>query len=332
VALCRYRPRLAWAIELAAVTATALAGGPVSRDEPWPWAVGSILALVPVLAVLGARCSRSTAALAWLVLLVDGLALHYGYPGRGSFTGVAVLAVTSGAVLLLADAVRERARATAALAEQEEVSEAERARRGLLEERTRIARELHDVVAHHMSVIAVQADSAPYRLPGLAPDATAEFSSIADSARRSLTEMRRLLEVLRNEDTAVAREPQPGLDQLSQLVQNAGAAGITARLTVRAGAVPEGLALTAYRIVQEALSNVVRHAPGAMAEVLVERSGAVLRVEIRNGPGANSTAVERGGGLGLTGMRERVAVQHGTVRVGPTDDGGFAVRATLPVD
>jgi signal transduction histidine kinase len=330
VALARWRVRLAFVIELAAVTATALAGRPVSHDEPWPWAIGTLIAVLPVLAVLGARCSRRVAAIAWALVTADGFALHYAYPGRGNVAIVIFMAVAAAATLLLADASRGRDRATAALAEQQQVGAAERARRALLEERARIARELHDVVAHHMSVIAVQADSAPYRLADVTADTGAEFASIADSARRSLAEMRRLLDVLRGEDTA-ALAPQPGLTELSELVENACAAGIPTELRVDAGLVSQSVALTAYRVVQEALSNVIRHAPGASTAVAVTAADGILAVRVHNGPPLHPAARTEAGGHGLVGMRERITALDGTLSAGPSGDGGFEVVARLPM-
>ncbi len=181
--------------------------------------------------------------------------------------------------------------------EQETISEAERSRRTLLEERARIARELHDVVAHHMSVITVQADSAPYRIPELPEAAREEFGSIAASARESLAEMRRLLSVLRSDGGEGERAPQPGLDRLQQLVEATVRAGVPAELRLAAdlGDVPQAVDLSAYRIVQEALANVVRHAPGAATRVSVRADGEWLTVLVVNGPSLEEgSSVERG--------------------------------------
>jgi signal transduction histidine kinase len=196
-------------------------------------------------------------------------------------------------------------------------------------ERARIARELHDVVAHHISMIAVQAETARLTTPDLTPLGAERFSDIGDRARAGLTEMRRLLGVLR-EDTAEAAElqPQPGLAQLVDLLDDARqTAG--ARLIVSGAPVPldPGVELAAYRIVQEALTNVRRHAPGAAVDVEL-RYGKELRVRIRdNGPGPAHPA-----GHGLAGMRERAAAVGGTLHTGTTAVGGFLVEATLPVE
>ncbi|CAM5248630.1 hypothetical protein STANM309S_05313 [Streptomyces tanashiensis] len=248
-----------------------------------------------------------------------------------------LLLVLSGVLLLLTSAVRARGDAQRRLAEQETISEAERARRTLLEERARIARELHDVVAHHMSVITVQADSAPYRIPQLPEAAREEFTSIAASARESLAEMRRLLSVLRSDGSEGERAPQPGLDRVQQLVEATVRAGVPAELRLAAdlGEVPQAVDLSAYRIVQEALANVVRHAPGASTRVSVRADEGWLTVLVVNGPSLEEgSSVERGvpgTGHGLVGMRERVRLTGGSLDTGPLPDGGFRVAARLPL-
>ncbi|MFD7418269.1 sensor histidine kinase, partial [Kitasatospora purpeofusca] len=205
----------------------------------------------------------------------------------------------------------------------------------LLEERTRIARELHDVVAHHMSVITVQADSAPYRISGLSEPAQEEFASIAAAARESLGEMRRLLSVLRSDGTEGDRAPQPGLDRLQQLVEATVRAGLPAELSLAAelGEVPPAVDLSAYRIVQEALANVVRHAPGARTQVSVRAAAGHLNVLVVNGPAPKPAAPleSAGTGHGLVGMRERVRLTGGTLDTGPLPDGGFRVAARMPL-
>jgi signal transduction histidine kinase len=199
-------------------------------------------------------------------------------------------------------------------------------------ERARIARELHDVVAHHISMIAVQAETARLTTAGLPAAGAERFSEIGDTARAGLTEMRRLLGVLREDaDAALAdRHPQPGLRQLTQLIDAARAAsGSSARLIV-SGPVAEldpGVELAAYRIVQEALSNARRHAPGAAVDVELRYSDDTLRLWIRdNGPGP----APQGGGHGLLGMRERALAVGGSLDAGPGPGGGFCVEALLP--
>ncbi|WP_081236411.1 sensor histidine kinase [Streptomyces viridosporus] len=207
-------------------------------------------------------------------------------------------------------------------------------RRTLLEERARIARELHDVVAHHMSVITVQADTAAHRLDGLPPVVQEEFTSIAATARESLGEMRRLLGVLRNEEAHGELAPQPGLTRIGQLVEAVAKAGVPVEFAPCDADVPEVVGLSAYRIVQEALANVVRHAPGAPTQVSVSEDGERLTVLVVNGPPPEPPAapLEEGGtGHGLIGMRERVRLADGTLDTGPLPDGGFRVAAQIPL-
>ncbi|MGW5157149.1 sensor histidine kinase [Nonomuraea wenchangensis] len=200
-------------------------------------------------------------------------------------------------------------------------------------ERARIARELHDVVAHHISLVAVQAETARLAVPGM-PQAGAErLLAIGDTARQALTEMRRLLGVLREDDgTEASWRPQPGLrlHELNELLDGSReASGAATRLILR-GAPAEldpGVELAAYRIVQEALTNARRHAPGAAVDVELHYTGAGLRLSIRdNGPGP----LDGKGGHGLAGMRERAAAVGGELVTGPAPGGGFLVQAVLP--
>ena len=197
-------------------------------------------------------------------------------------------------------------------------------------ERARIARELHDVVAHHISMVAVQAETARLTTAGM-PEAGADrLLAIGDTARAALTEMRRLLGVLREdaEIEVAERQPQPGLSQLIDLVDTAReAAGTNMRLILSGSPVPldPGVELAAYRITQEALTNARRHAPGAAVDVELHYFDESLRLRIRdNGPGKPA-----GAGLGLLGMRERAAAVGGQLRAGPLTGGGFLVEATF---
>jgi signal transduction histidine kinase len=238
------------------------------------------------------------------------------------------------AATIAVDSIASRLRAQRALAAQTKRTEAERARRAVLEERTRIARELHDVVAHHMSLIAVQAETAPYRLSDLPESARAEFSSLSATAREALADMRRLLGVLRHDQPA-ALAPQPHLVDLPVLVDAARRAGVSVELSVPPALdrVPSGVGVCAYRIVQESLSNASQHAPGAAVTVSVNQDSRAVLLRIANGPGgpADISGNERGPGHGLTGMRERVALLGGSLSAGPAADGGFVVSAVLPL-
>ncbi|MFJ6214696.1 sensor histidine kinase [Streptomyces sp. NPDC092296] len=340
------RPRAGWVITATANLLTALAVlTTTDHGAPWPWTPPAVVGYLFLMLALALRERRSTLVAVWLATGAAGFGVDLVVPTRTG-TGMSVIAFTlSGAVLLLGGALRERAEAQRRLTEQEHISEAERGRRTLLEERARIARELHDVVAHHMSVITVQADSAPYRIDGLSDAAREEFASIGVAARESLSEMRRLLGVLRSEDTRGERAPQPGLDRLPQLVEAVGRAGVPAELSVadsvRAlGPLPQAVDLSAYRIVQEALANVIRHAPGAHTWVSATGSGTVagggaLRITVVNGaPPRSSPPLEPaadGTGQGLLGMRERLRLLGGRLDVGPLPDGGFRVAAVLPL-
>jgi signal transduction histidine kinase len=201
-------------------------------------------------------------------------------------------------------------------------------------ERARISRELHDVVAHHISMIAVQAESARLTTPGMPAAGAQRLSAIGDTARAALTEMRRLLGVLREDARTgpAERQPQPGLQQLNELLDEArDASGTAARLIVSGppALLDPGVELAAYRIVQEALTNVRRHAPGAAVDVELRYGDDALRLRIRdNGPGTAQPAPP--GGHGLLGMRERAAAVGGELDTSQAPGGGFLVQATLP--
>jgi signal transduction histidine kinase len=233
------------------------------------------------------------------------------------------------------DATIVSRRAGHALAEQVAQSELDEARRALLEERTRIAREMHDVVAHHMSLIAVQAETAPYRLDDLSEGAKEEFAALSAIAREALNDVRRLLGVLRSDGPA-ERSPQPQLADVATLVDASRRAGVSIDLSMPVdgdAAVSHAVGLCAYRIVQEALANAGRHAPGAWVQVAVGRDPDVLRLDIVNGPPTTeevSLDSERPG-HGIAGMRERVALLGGSLSAEPNILGGFAVSAVLPL-
>ncbi|MFF4256048.1 sensor histidine kinase [Streptomyces sp. NPDC001663] len=258
---------------------------------------------------------------------------------------VAVLLATSASVAAatgIARHVRSTALAHSATEQAFADTLLEHAARG---ERARIARELHDVVAHHVSMIAVQAENARLTTPGLPPEGAARFLAIGDTARTALTEMRRLLGVLREDandtDTGVRRRPQPGLGQLMELLdESRDAAGSGTRLIVSGsvGPLDPGIEVTAYRIVQEALTNARRHAPGAAVDVELRYEEDELAIRIRdNGPGPaapgspHSPGSPGSPGHGLLGMRERAATVGGTLGTGPAPGGGFLVEARLPV-
>ncbi|TXK43817.1 sensor histidine kinase [Nonomuraea sp. C10] len=244
---------------------------------------------------------------------------------------VLVLGSLAPAAALAGTARRAHADAAAGSAARQEIAGTllEHTARG---ERARIARELHDVVAHHVSMVAVQAESARLAVPGMPAAGAERLSAIGDTARAALTEMRRLLGVLR-EDTEVERRPQPGLtlEELIELVdESRDASGSATRLILGGTPVPldPGVELAAYRIVQEALTNARRHAPGAAVDVELRYDGDGLLLLIRDNGGTLPTDPD--GGFGLAGMRERATAAGGDLRAGPAEGGGFLVEAHLP--
>jgi signal transduction histidine kinase len=255
-----------------------------------------------------------------------------GFPHGGLGRVMVIVLVTLGPAVAVAGIARGRsARAVGELRSDLADSAIEHMARG---ERARIARELHDVVAHHISMVTVQAETARITTPGMSDEGKRRLTEIADTARAGLTEMRRLLGVLRSDDDTApvaARQPQPGLAQLGDLLDEARDASGTGVRFIMSGPVrtlDPGVELAAYRIVQEALTNCRRHAPGAAADVELRYSDGELMVRVRdNGPGAAGWPA---GGHGLIGMRERAQAVGGVLRAGPVSGSGFVVEATLP--
>ena len=323
-------PLLAWRIGWLALLFVPLA--PAYWWGGWPWGPPQILAMLVALSVAGLRTGRAALWWMWgLTLIPWGLWLHADVADKNGPVS-ATIALT--AVVIAVDSVRLRLTAERDLAAQAERTEAERAQRAVLEERTRIARELHDVVAHHMSLIAVQAETAPYRITGMSQAASAEFGSLSATARDALAEMRRLLGVLRRDDSA-SLAPQPRLGDVPALVDAARRAGVPVELAAPAAfaQVPSAVGVCAYRIVQECLSNASQHAPGAAITVSVSHESDAVLLRVTNGPGVPSEPSyrERESGHGLIGMRERVGVLGGSLSAGPAPDGGFEVSAVLPL-
>ena len=211
------------------------------------------------------------------------------------------------------------------------------ARRAVASERARIARELHDVVAHHVSMMVVQAEAGPLAVERDPARAAGVFEAIAATGRQALVEMRRLLGVLRGDGQAPSLAPQPGLDQVPSLVEQVGRAGLEVELVVEGekAPLPAGVELSAYRIVQEALTNAVRHAGPGRARVLVRYGERDLELTVRDEGGGGGAAPAGGpptrSGQGLVGMRERVSLFGGELHAGPGPDGGFTVAARLPL-
>ncbi len=289
-----------------------------------------------VLAVLFAVAGRNRPVRTASLLLVP-LVVFAAWPGSADGSGsrtlvLGLLCITAAAAAGgAAVRLREERRRRRATEQSAAASLLEHAARG---ERARIARELHDVVAHHITMIALQAEAARLATPGLPLEGARQLTAIGDTARTALTEMRRLLGILREdaETEPVARRPQPGLRQLNVLldeIRDAGSGGV--RLVVSGPVEPldHGIELAAYRIVQEALTNARRYAPGAAVDVELRYGQDELRVRVYdNGPGPRLT--EGAPGHGLAGMRERAAMAGGRVTAGPGPRSGFLVEAVMP--
>ncbi|MCZ7379590.1 sensor histidine kinase [Micromonospora sp. WMMC250] len=319
------RPLLAWRLT---VLALLICTFNAPADQAWPWTPPLALGSIAVLAVVVARVDRPV--LAWVVAISTVPVFTLVHPDNR----VPVLLML-GAFAIVGDLFRRNRLSRRELAAQTERNEREQERRAVLEERTRIARELHDVVAHHMSLIAVQAETAPYRLTDVPAPTAAEFVAIAASARDALTDMRRLLGVLRSETTGPETAPQPDLTDLGAMVDAARRAGLPVTLDAGPaddGRVPAPVGLAAYRIVQEGLANAARHAAGAAVRVTVRVGPAGLTVRVENSPSDAPPTADGDPGHGLTGMRERATSLGGTFTAGPLPDGGYAVAAELPYD
>ena len=323
-------PMLAWRIGWLALLLVPLV--PAAWWGGWPWGPGQIFALLGAFCLAGIRQQRPELWWMWALSLIPWwLWLNADIP---NLHGPASATIIFTAVVVAVESIGSRLRAQDSLAAQTERAEAERARRAVLEERARIARELHDVVAHHMSLIAVRAETAPYRLTGLPESARDEFSSLSEVAREALTEMRRLLGVLRHDQPA-ALAPQPQLTDLPALVDAARRSGVPVELSLppALGQVPAGVGVCAYRIVQESLSNASQHAPGAPVTVSVTHDSGAILLRVANGPAGHSapSGNEPRPGHGLTGMHERVALLGGSLSAAPAPGGGFVVSAVLPL-
>jgi signal transduction histidine kinase len=341
--LAAWRPLLGWRIGWLTLAVMPCLGiywlqQPVAIFADWPWNPVQVAVLVVVFAAAGVRYPRGVLWWMWALTLLPWW-LQAGRPGPG-LAVLMVGTVVLTAVALTADAFGGRRRARLELAGAAERAETEATRRVVLEERAKIARELHDVVAHHLSLIAVRAEAAPYRLERLADDARTEFGELGGTAREALTEMRRLLGVLRTGATA-DEAPQPDLGDLPGLVDAARSAGLAVEFSLRGSldGLPAAVGMCAYRIAQESLSNAGRHAPGAAISVTVDVAPSVVRLKVCNGPptaarnGDAPRALSADGhrqGHGLAGMRERVILLGGTFAAGPAPDGGFEVTAELP--
>ncbi len=339
-----------------------LATAPVAVRRIWPVPVFAVVLVASsVLTALGRATAvmdvtlcmavylvtvrgRRPAALAVLVLTEVSLGaglLSYAASER-ILVQRAHSMLAAGAIWFVADSVRERRRYLAGLAEQaaqRQQAEAERNRLAVQEERVRIARELHDVVAHSLGVVTVQA-GVGRRIGAAAPaEALRALRAVEVTGRSALEELRRILGLLRDDETQrPSLAPTPGITDLGELAEVVRAAGTPVSLAVTgdAAALPPAAALTVYRIIQEALTNVVKHAGGAAASVRVAAGPDGVRIAVTNDgraavPGAAAAGLKVAGRHGIVGMRERAAVFGGTLDAAPLADGGFRVTAFLPV-
>ncbi|QEU97457.1 two-component sensor histidine kinase [Streptomyces kanamyceticus] len=296
-----------------------------------PWTPSAFFAHIVVMVVVAARTGPRTALWMWIATAAYGASSEVFLGGFGSDTPQMLF--FSALALLVTTMVHVRREAQREVTVQRTVTAIERDKRTLLEERTTIARELHDVVAHHMSVVAIQAEAAPYRVENPPPELEQAFVTIRENAVAALTELRRVLGVVRAEDYEAPDAPQPTLADLDRLLDNVRDAGQTVDKVIT-GAVrelPQGVELSAYRIVQEALSNTLRHAPGAAARVEVGYVLGGLGLRIVNGPARGLVKPSPGAGHGITGMRERVTMLDGEMTAETTAEGGYEVTVFLPV-
>ncbi|MFJ8720157.1 sensor histidine kinase [Streptomyces sp. NPDC093269] len=351
VALALWRPLPAWWLSLAALVTAAQAsrvapGGvehPSPDPPPWPWTGSGVVACTLVLFLLALRVPTRVSAGA-LALTAFGTYLLQGVEGASSYspTGVPAMVVLT-VVVLIGTALRGRRVARSQLVELAGVTAEERARRTVLEERSRIARELHDVVAHHMSVISIQAQVAPHLVENPSEELRENLDGIRKNALEALTELRRVLGVLRSENPAdpygigsgtgpAPDAPQPTLDRLDALVENTRTAGLEVRteITGEVRRLSPGVELSAYRIVQEALSNALRHAPGSTVRVQLAHFPRGLHIRVANSAPTRTAPPSPGAGHGLLGMRERAMMLGGTLVTSATPDGGYVVACFLP--
>ncbi|MGJ6970059.1 sensor histidine kinase [Streptosporangium sp. G11] len=290
-----------------------------------PYSTPAAITYLLVLYAVGLRVKPAVSLVVWFLTV---LALWVGNPD----TGVVIEMIVVTVAVLFGYNVRVRRSATAKLVEGERRTELAEGAQAVLAERTRIARELHDVVAHHMSVIAIQAEAVPLEARGDPELLEKGLAQIRGLSLEAMAELRQVLGVLRDEEGRTDTAPQPGLDRVEELVATTRAAGIAVAVK-RSGpleGLPSAVELAVYRITQESLSNAMRHAPGSAVAVEITRTAQEVRLRVLNGPGGASPGLT-GAGHGLLGMRERATLLGGTLEAGPLAGGGFEVRAVLPV-
>ncbi|MEV1174210.1 sensor histidine kinase [Nonomuraea sp. NPDC049784] len=316
-------PLAAWRVAATLVPVGVWVSTTVGDIGP-PYMLPMVLTYLLVVYSVAVRCDRRITLGIWFITVVAAWIIHPN--------SMALVTVVVSVAMLFGYNVRVRRSATARLVKEERRSREAESAQAVLEERARIARELHDVVAHHMSVIAIQAEAVPLKARGDPAQLEAGLAEIRELSLEAIAELRQVLGVLRDQDGRADTAPQPRLDRLDELVSNARAAGLAVLVerSGRVGRLPPAVGLSAYRIVQESLSNAMRHAPGATVTLDIARRPGELRVRVANGPGTAPGSAP-GAGQGLVGMRERAALLGGTLAAGPVEGGGFEVRATLPL-
>ena len=293
--------------------------------------VGVLMAAYASGAYTNRRDGRIAAGVIGVLVLAMVIAIGENVAGDAVFIGGILYAVWGAATVVRSR--QELATALAARTVELEHEREENAKLAVAEERARIARELHDVVAHKLSIMVVQAGAERRAIGDDRPETAAVLRTIEDTGRGAMAEMRRLLGMLRRSDDELALAPQPSLDHLGDLVEQIREAGMPVELRVEGERRPlaPGIDLSAYRIVQEALTNALKHAGPARARVTVRYGDSELDIEIADdGTGAPEEPAPAGG-HGLVGMRERVALFGGDLGAGPRRGGGYAVRARLPI-
>ncbi|HEY7630148.1 MAG TPA: sensor histidine kinase [Thermoleophilaceae bacterium] len=329
---------------------------PVAVRRRRPLATGiTVLTLVSLIFAVGGNNYSPPLAIAWMCALyaiavwtdLRGFLIGLGamlalnllstVGGSTSLSSAAFFTIVPGAAMIICRrAIRDRELRAETLAERAALLERERelsAQEAVAEERARIARELHDLVAHNVSVMVVQAGAERHALPEDQASTREALVSIEQSGRQALAEARRLLGMLRRNGEHEELEPQPSLGQIDFLVEQIERSGLPVKLDIEGEPVPlpAGVDLCAYRVVQEGLTNALKHAGPAHAEVLLRYGGGALDVCVRDDGRGLAQPNDDGAGHGLIGMRERVALYGGEIRTGPRSGGGFEISAHIPL-
>ncbi|TCO62221.1 signal transduction histidine kinase [Actinocrispum wychmicini] len=325
-----YRPIVAWWM-VTAVDGVLMVLAITGTSPTWTGVEIAMRVAVLFMVALRSR-PRVTAETLGISVSIEVIMLFAAERDRDIALTVTILVAT----VVVGASLRGRQVARDKLVEREKILAEGRTQLAHLQERNRIARELHDVVAHHMSVISIQAQVATHLVENPPEALTENLAGIRDSAVEALTELRRVLGVLRSEEALQAEDtryaPQPSLDQLDELILTVRRTGlaVTTQITGDPRPLPSGVELSAYRIVQEALSNVLRHAPGAAARVEIGYQRSEVTIRVANTAPTRPGTAAPGQGHGLLGMRERTAMLGGALTNGATPDGGYDVTATLP--